>query len=974
MMMFRILGPVRLHQQEHEVKLSPAKIRGLLAILLLSANRSVPIDSIIDRLWDTQVDDGPGVKGRKPPPDARRTLQSYVSRLRGALKRWHVPARILTEAGHYRLKIEDKSIVDYYRFRTLAAEGQQAFRVGDHRTAIAKLGAAVDLWQGRPMADVTSSWAQRTAESLSANDLLPAYYNLVRAHLALGDAERALDILGQQLGVYSTDITLIELRMQALTDFSGSSSAVGYFHDVVDDLPDEFAAQLRRTYDRLMAGGSATESADRGRPPEPVSAVPFQVPRHVHNFIGREDILQEMDERLAPTRSDVVVVLYGTPGVGKTTLTTYWTHRRADRFPDGVLRADLNGYGSGGPVTGAAVLAAFLTSVGVPLTEQPTDADGKIRLLRQRLHGKRMLVVLDNARDPGELVPLLAATASCPVLVTSRQQLDLPEHHHAGNTITVPTLGRTDAIDFLRQSIGEQRAAQDMDAVHDLATLCDGLPLALRIVGEHVATRSHVTLRDLATHLRRRILDAGRHGDQRSKTLRAVFDMSVDHFPVQVALFFSLLGLSPTSRITTEAAAALTGLSMVETEEMFDVLVGAHLVTQCGVESYTLHDLLYRYAQDRARLRESHELLARATHRLADWYWHSGLTALHTIMGQPSTISRLDEPATVTPRAFSDPDDARRWFLTEVSDIIGVCEQIAKLDMHAHLWRIVAIFSDLLTYYCHPAQIIDVHRQALTSAQLDGSLSGKAGMLNSLGVIDYKRDEYAGAEAYFAQALEIFRDISDEEGEAVASLNLATAYLKRGRSNTALEGYQRSLEGFERIDDRSGQARAYLWFGDAYRLDGDLARAAGFLRRSLAMCTEIADQRGQAIALAKLGEVLLADNNPTEARNCCVRAKAIGEKILDSHVVVEALRTDALAALALGEYEDAAASAVEAARQCEKLDDARGRAEALTLAGSAYRHLGDVAGERRALTTALELYESLHDPRADEVRESLRDV
>jgi DNA-binding SARP family transcriptional activator/tetratricopeptide (TPR) repeat protein len=978
--MFRILGPVRLYQQERAVDLGPAKIRGLLGILLLSADIPVPIDSIVDHLWDNPSEqDGGSVKGREPPPNPHKTLQTYVSKLRAVLIRTAAPAKLLTEHRRYRLQV-NPTMIDYHRFRELATKGQRAFRAGDPLSATASLSKAVELWRGQPLADVHSSWAQRTADTLAAQDLLPTYYSLFGAHLSLGHAEYVLEQLRPLLVTYETDLTLIELQMRALAEVNGRSSLVSYFHDVADNLRQVLnidpTDQLAQLYHRLIEQSSTVElpqqlvRASTARRP-----LVFHLPRDIPHFIGRTEILRELDERLAASHVDPVVALDGAPGVGKTALATYWAHRRRDQFPDGVLYADLNGYGPGHPVAPTTVLAAFLTTLGLPIEHLPGDLTGRTALLQQELAGRRVLVVLDNAYDSAHVRPLLAATSPCPVLVTSRQKLSLLAYNDGAHSINVPTLLLDESIALLQRSIRGTRAQQDMATLQDFAALCDGLPLALRIVGEHVAVRADVPLQELVQHLRRQhLLDAGSHGDRGSRTLRAAFDLSVDKFSPDIARFFGLLGLYPATDITTEVAAAITGLSLTDTERAFDVLVGAHLVHQLSADNYRLHDLLHLYAEDRARQQERPEIQHQAIHRMVDWYLYSGVNTARLLSPQDPTVPPLDEAMSITPRTFSGADDARRWFLSERTKIIAVSHCAAEAGMHDHQWRLVGTFSDLLNCYCDPTEIIDAHRQAVASAQIEGARDGESGNLNSLGVIEFNRGDYESAARYFTQALSIFREIDDEYGESISLYNIGNTHLERGQTRRAIDFHERSLVISERIGDKAGQASVYHRLGEAYQRSSQHDIAVGYYQRSLRIRIELSDLRGQAATLAKLGELSLECGDPKSCIEYCAKARAIGDQIFDQRRVAETLHTQAVAYVELDDFERAVTSTQEAARLCRLMNDFPGEARAMDLSAQAQQALGDYVLADRHWNAALELYGQLGDPRISDVRDHLRQL
>jgi tetratricopeptide (TPR) repeat protein len=492
-------------------------------------------------------------------------------------------------------------------------------------------------------------------------------------------------------------------------------------------------------------------------------------------------------------------------------------------------------------------------------------------------------------------------------------------------------------------------------------------------VDEHVAVRTDVPLAQLVVHLRRRqLLDAGSHGDRGSRTLRAVFDLSVDKFPSHVARFFGLLGVFPTPWITAEAAAVLTGLPLADAERMFDVLVGAHLVGQVSEGSYRLHDLLHLYAEEHARSHETPDVLADCVHRMVDWYLHSGINAMRTISPQEPAVPALSENTTVVPHEFADADDARRWFLAEQKNILGISMCAAKYHMHDHMWRLVGTFSELLNHYCDPNDIVDVHRQAVASARIDGARDGESGILNSLGAIEFQRGDYGSAARYFKQALTIFEEIDDQQGEAVSLLNIGNTYVKRGRWRSALPFHNRSLAIFESIGDQSGQARVHHWLGKAHQRDGQFEVAGDYFLRSLDVSTEIADEHGQTLALAELSELCLARGELVAAKDYCSKAVEIGAGIFDQKIVSGVLRTQAAVCLKLGDCEGAARSAAKAEVLCRSTNDLRGSADALEISARAYGLMGDRARAERSWVLALELYEKLGDAQADRVRDELR--
>lgn len=970
---FRILGSVTFYHRERVVDLGPrAKVRGLLGILLLYANTPVPIDSIIVRLWDKPGDSGDTVKGRELPANPPKALQGYVSMLRTVLEQNHPETNLVREPHGYRLNV-DKRLVDYFQFRDLAATGRRAFRGGDHANAASVLSEAISLWQGRPLANMKSSWSDTTAADLVRLDLLPAYYDLFAAQLELGDAEQVLDRSRLLLETHGSDETLIEMHMRALADVNGPSSVAGYFPSAKQKLLDvgvDPTERLMRVYRKLIEqpvwpelGRRFTRSRAGRREP-----VFFRVPRDLGHFLGRDNILSELDKRLAG--ANAIVTLDGGPGIGKTTIVTHWTHRRRDQFPDGVLYADLNGYGPSQPVAPVAVLEAFLTALGFPIGQLPSDLLGRAHLLQQEIASRRMLIVLDNAYDSAHVRPLLTAITTCSCLITSRQKLTMLAIHDGAYNITVPTLTSEESIKLLDGSISRTRDRQDSAMLRELADLCAGLPLALRIVGEYAATCADVPLPELIQHYHQHLLDAGAQGDSRATTLRAAFDASIDRLPAELARFFVLLGVYPASEITTDVAAAVSGLSIDNTTRAFESLHGAHLVQPAPAGTYQIHDLLHLYAGDRVR-RLSPHLRKQAILRMVDWYLYTGLNATRLISPQSPTVAPLHEPVVVFPREFADADDARRWFLAERLKIIAVSESAIEERIHSRVFRLVATLGELLTIYCEPESILDIHRQAVASARVDAARWEESALLNNLGVIELRRGHYEIAAGYYTEALTIFKELDYEYGECACLYNLGNTYLERGETRRAIAYYNRSLKISERIVEHAGQAFIYHGLGAAHHRNDHVDQADKYYRRSLELHEASGNLDRQVLTLTKLGELSLDRGDPEAAVTYGTQACAIGRQIFDDRKTADALLMVARALLTIHDFAGASHAAAEAANLCRATRNLTDEATAADLSAQAQQAMGHYEQAYADWALALALYEEAGSDRATGVRETI---
>jgi tetratricopeptide (TPR) repeat protein len=895
--------------------------------------------------------------------------------LRAALAKAGAPARLLRGHGHYRLQI-NPAIVDYHQFGQLAEKGRTAARSNDHPHAISAFGAAVGLSHGRPLSDLQSSWAARFGETWVAQELLPVYHGLFEAHLALHNYDEVLARLGPLLLNHETDETLIGLRMRALAAVDGPGSVTSCFRDfaqklraVLDADPSVWLVRLYRDLTgQPMIGaptGSPALTGAAGRPP-------WLVPRYLPNVLGRSDILRRLDALLATTDTDsTVVALDGEPGVGKTALAIHWAHRHRDHFTDGALYADLNGYGPGAPTGPATVLATFLDALGVP--HMPQDVGERIALLRQELVGRRMLVVLDNARDSAHIRQLLAATSPCPVLITSRQKLSFAAYRDGARSVTVPTLLVDESIALLQSRIGNDRVVRDLAAVHDLVALCAGLPLALQIAGEHVAARPDAPLPELVRHLRgqRRLLDAGSHGDDDSSTLRAVFNWSCDALPPDADRLFWHLGLHPSTQVSTPAAAALAGLSTERTERVLDALVGAHLAHQHGEDTYRLHDLVHMHAADRAQISGTPDARRAAIHRMVDWYLHTVMNAVAQVSPQRKPVPPLDLGTAVRPQQFRDDQEALRWCMRERAQTLAVSLSAAEHGFHDHVWRLVGTFDDILNRYGDPRDTVEVHRVALDAARMTGARDGEAGSLNNLGVIDFYLGQYESAAHHFAQALAIFKEIDEEIGEAASLFNIGNTFIERGVYQKAIELHEQSLAVAVRIDDKAGQARVYHRLGEAYQRLEQPALAMSYCERALALRVEAGDLRGQAATLIKLGELAIEADDPQRATEHCAKALDISRSTFDQRKSADALRTGAMASYKLGCHDESIAAAQEAAALCHAMSDTRGEAHALDILAQAQKAGGDYTAADRTWTNALALVADLNDPVAARIRNAL---
>ncbi len=331
------------------------------------------------------------------------------------------------------------------------------------------------------------------------------------------------------------------------------------------------------------------------------TAVAHQLPRAVDDFTGRGQELDELSRLLATGRSGAIAVVSGTAGVGKTALALHWAHAWSAAFPDGQLYVDLRGFDPELPVQPGQALAGFLRALGVAGPELPRELAERAALYRSLLSGRRMLIMLDNARDVEQVRSLLPGAPSCAVLVTSRDSLIGLVARHGGHRVELDVLPPADALGLLGALVGAEVQARRAEAAA-VAEHCARLPLALRIAAELTACRPGSSLAELACEL-----DSGQPplelleaGDDARTSIRTVFSWSYTSLPADAAQAFRLLGLHPSAELSAHTLAVLTDTTVEQAHRTLGVLSRANLVQQGEPGRFGMHNLLRAYARELA--------------------------------------------------------------------------------------------------------------------------------------------------------------------------------------------------------------------------------------------------------------------------------------------------------------------------------------------------------------------------------------
>jgi DNA-binding SARP family transcriptional activator len=491
---FAVLGPLRVAVEGHAVPAGPAKQRSLLTLLLLRANELVPLQVVTEELWD-----------QAPPRSTLANLRTYLAGIRGLLP-GDERDRVVVGPHGYQLQVGVDEL-DVARFMARARQGQAALAAGRYREAVDRLAAARELWRGEVAEDVPAGAVTAPRRAALVEQRLVVWEDLLEARIALGDTGGLRPQLRELVAADPVRERGWVLLMTALYRAGDPAAALrAYAHArtaMIESVGIEPGPELRRLQ-RLILDGAELPGPDgraentAGARSTPSRAPIRQLPLDVGGFAGRSRELGALTT-LADERPDSVLVISGMAGVGKTALAVHWAHRYRHDTPDGQIYLDLRGYGTGRPLTSTAALGSLLRSVGVAPDRVPPDLDGRASLWRSTLHDRRVLVLLDNARDEDQVRPLLPATGH--TLVTSRNQLRGLVAREGARRLTVERLSPTDAAQLLTTALGDDRAA-DPTTVAELVERCGGLPLALRIVAERAARQPDRPLAELAAELR----------------------------------------------------------------------------------------------------------------------------------------------------------------------------------------------------------------------------------------------------------------------------------------------------------------------------------------------------------------------------------------------------------------------------------------------------------------------------------------
>ncbi|MFI5836577.1 BTAD domain-containing putative transcriptional regulator [Micromonospora sp. NPDC051300] len=936
-MRWSLLGPVQVTAGGRVLPIDRPQQRAVLALLLLNADKLVPFGQVVSALWA----DG-------PPASARTQVQVCVSRIRAALRDAGAADLLTTHGGGYRLTVRGTEL-DLAEFTGAVERARVEEAAGRPAEAARLLHDGLALWRGPALAGAAGAFVEAAAAGLDEQRLL-AYERLAAVELTLGRFAATARALRPLVAEHPLREPLVAGYLLALAGCGQQAAALRLYAEtrrhLVDELGVEPGPELSGAHLRVLRGRIPAEPA----PAPPTAPPPAQLPGEPAWFTGRAAALRHLDALLptvdvgaardggagAPGRAVVISAIAGTAGVGKTTLAVHWAHRVAHRYPDGQLYVNLRGFDlDGRAMPPGEALRGFLEALHVPPQRMPQDLLARAALFRTLVAGRRILVLLDNARDEEQVRPLLPGSAGSLVVVTSRNRLTGLVVSDGAHPVTLDLLPPAEARELLAGRLGRGRAGREAAALDEIVCRCAGLPLALAVVAARAVGQPDVPLGALAAELRDTDPDrltALATGDP-ATDVRAVFSWSYRALDADSATLFRLLGLHPGPDAGREAVASLVGRPPARVGPLLATLTRAHLLTERAPGRYAMHDLLRAYASELCHGTDPPAEREAARRRLLDHYLHASHAADHLL-----DPYRLARPAALPPPApgvtvGDHPEHAwaTAWFAAEHHVLLACVERAASTGLDRHAWTLAAALTTYLDRSGHWAELAAAQRTALAAALRRGDLAGQALAHRGLAIACTWSGEHEAAHRHYRRDLELYREMGDDTGRAHTHLGVSWVLARQGRLRAAL---------------------------DETRLALDLYRAGGY-------------RVGQAKALNNLGWMHARLGEPEAALRCCRAALRVHEETGDRHGA--ALTWDSLGFVrhGLGDHDRAADCYRRALALHRELGDRYDEAEVLDNLGDALRAAGDLDAARRAWREALVIFDELRHPDADRPRGKL---
>ena len=930
----------------------------MLGILAMRANRVISRGELVDAVW-----------GHDPPASAEGGIYTYVAGLRRVIepnRSLRGPGRVLVSSGAGYVLHLVPGQPDAVAFEQDLGRARQLRKTGDLTGAVTSLNSALSLWRGIAFAGVPGPFADtervRLGELRSA-----AAEERADVLLSLGRHEEVVPDLTAMVAEHPLRERMRGLLMIALYRSGRHAEALRVFAEgrrvLADELGIDPGIDLSRIHQQVLtadpalavpapveldgdgAGGDFAlgDGHRRPRAEDTRTPVPAQLPLDAPGFSGRHEELGVLQSMLPPKSAGSgedepdqtvpIVVISGTAGTGKTALAVRFGHQVAKRFPGGQLYVNLRGLDPAtAPMEPAEALRFFLQALGVPPYRIPADIQGRSALFRSLLDGRRMLIVLDNARDVAQVRPLLPGSPGSLVVVTSRNELTGLVAAEGAVLLTLDVLSCAEAHEMLARRLGPGRTAAESQAADEIINSCARLPLALGIAVGRAAGRPKRPLTELAAELRdaRGRLDALQAGDA-ATNVRAVFSWSYDQLSEPAARMFRLLGVHPGPDISLSAAASLAGMTRADAGAALRELTRTHMVAEYLPARFTFHDLLRAYAADQCERHDPAPERQAAVHRVLDHYLHTAMAAAQRFSPHRPPLRLAPALPGVLPADAADKEQAISWFDAEVPVLLALIAFADANGFDTHAWQIPWALGPFFNRRGRWQDYVGTQQTALAAARRLGDTLALAHTHYLLGNAQSHLDDYDAAALNIRQALDLFRALGDKANEGMVLNGLASMLERQERYPEALAVALDALRMLKAAGHWWTQANLENGVGWLYAHLGQYDRALTHCQRALSLHRDSGHRGGTADTLDSLGYVYLHLDDITQAKVHYIKA-------------IEAYR---------------------------EIGSPFGEGNSLAGLGNALLAEGDLAAAEAAWRQAVVILDRLPHPLADEVRARL---
>ncbi|MBQ0852238.1 tetratricopeptide repeat protein [Streptomyces sp. BH-SS-21] len=987
-MEIHVLGPVGLVLHERRIGLGSDKARLALAALALEVGRPVPLDTLVDRLWDD------------PPSRARENVHTYISRIRRTIRTAAAAAPELRAPSidhrtHTYTLVADRDSVDWHRYRRLAERAGVVSAEGDDVRAAGLMREAECMWQ-EPLAGLPGLWPERVRTSL-AEHRRGIVATRIAVELRLGRFTEMAGELSSLVEQYPSDETLAGQLMTAHYGSGRHAEALLLYQRVRRILSADFGTDpgeelvrihqhiLGRAPVRELTGQTAPEPAVRAAEPRAgFRRVTGHLPRQTA-LIGRHEEMGRIRAAMdtASEHGSVVTLesISGMAGVGKSALAMGAADKLGDRFPDH-LYLNLRAHAAGQePLEPADALATLLRMLDVPPQSIPTDVDERAALWRKALGHRRALIILDDAAGPEQVRPLLPGAAECFTLVTSRRRLvGLP----GGRALALDVLPPDDAVELFREFAG-LRATDDGDDTGDIAEivrLCGYLPLAIEIAANRLSAHPSWNLAVLGERLSRSDGRLAEIRDGYSEITRA-FEVSYQTLTAEEQSTFRLLSLHVGPEFGLSAAAALLGRTVTGTERLLESLLQCHLLLEPVPNRFQFHDLLGEYAHLLCAGQDPEEQREAARQRLAGHYLRTAdhcdrllyprrirLEAAEFTAGT-SDSTPLDPTACVRGHAPADASEALAWFVAERVNLLGVEEYLRTHDPRSQAALLSHVLAGFLDSECYWTDSVRLHGAAAEfwSGNVDRSggdgpgrgrhEAGLCRALLDLATAYMATSLYAHAERAATDALRLARVVHDADAEAEALRELGILYWHMSQYERALDFHKQSLALCARTGDQWRLARCRNNIAICLLYFGEHDASMTYVQNAISGFRAADDPRMLAKTMNNLGTLYLHMGDPELARQTMEQALRIAERAgnRSDRATLQINLAEILASS--GDPHTALAMYRTALPIFRKLADRKNEAITLTRLGDVYHHVSQTEHAVTHLQQALALSRSI---------------